>query len=132
MKAPMTQNTLLSQARSVGAVICTVESDVPIKRRSSGSKGGRKKTKYSPMPIRTSPHRANIAEEYVRCFMVFSASKYMSLQIGLDQGSLACCRLRNGGDVLYLHAWNDGSLLRQCLLQGVCEHLIIKLVARAT
>jgi hypothetical protein len=68
----MTQNTRLSQMRSKGAIICMVERDLPRKRKSSGSNGGRQNTKYSPIPMRMSPHKANMIEEYGRSFMVSS------------------------------------------------------------
>jgi hypothetical protein len=66
MYPPITAKTLDNQSRSSGNVAFICSDVAPIYRISSGSSGGRKNIKYSPIPTRARPPTVNAHEDACR------------------------------------------------------------------
>lgn len=70
MYAPITQKTFCNQFISPGILSFTFCNAEPMYRRSSGSKGGRRKIKYNPIPARIIPANERAVDEYGLKFII--------------------------------------------------------------
>src|SRR6266498_4210812 len=103
-----------------------------MKRGSSGSNGGRMKTKYSPRPIKMNPLKARKDEAGESFVFMTTLLLRLGWMVRLDKGSFAGNGFWNFGHVLYPDIGYLRTFLRQRFADLIHKPIICHSITRAS